>query len=245
MMRSLIYFLILTIVSYQSIAEQITVVTEGYLTSFGSDVSDGISPSFSTDLVNDIFKRSGYDYVIESNLWFISYKQSLRDANTCIYALAQTPERKNKFYWIAELSHSKSSFYSLASRHLSLNNIEDAKKYTVAVVKDDVAHQYLLSKGFSENKNLYVLENFAALLNILSIRKNSIDLVVLHKDLFQKEDKNKYKDTLNIEELALTFYLACNSKMDAAKVNKLMAVFEQEKRDGSYQKIKAKWKIIK
>ncbi len=241
---SFLLFLLLTM-SFSALSQHITVVTE-HLAPFQIVDKNKNITGFSTDVIKAVLNKPPHTYEIEANPWTVSYNQALKNSNTCIYSLAYTKPRKDKFQWSGELIRSTTSFYSLSSREISISHIEEAKKYNVAVIKDDVAHHYLLSKGFQENKNLYVLENYNALLDLLEIRKDSIDLVILNDVLLKNRikdlaDKNKYKQVFLIDELGLIFHIACNLNMPKQVVDDISLALEQVKADGTYQQIKTKW----
>ncbi|WP_420839704.1 hypothetical protein [Colwellia maritima] len=105
--------------------------------------------------------------------------------------------------------------YSLASKQILITNLNDAKKYKTAVIRDDVTHHFLLSKGFIENENLYVMDNYDSLLKLLETPNRNIDLVVLNDDLIYNRVKSteaasKYKNVYNMQELTLNFHFACS-----------------------------------
>jgi polar amino acid transport system substrate-binding protein len=235
----------LLIMSFSVSSQHITVVTE-HLAPFQIVDKNNNITGFSTDVVKAILNKTPHTYTIEANPWTVSYNQALKNSDICIYSLAYTESRKNKFQWAGELIRSTTSFYSLSSREISISHIEEAKKYNVAVIKDDVAHHYLLSKGFQENKNLYVLENYNALLDLLEIRKDSIDLIILNDELLKNRvknsaDKEKYKQVLLLDELELIFQIACNLKLPKQVVDDISTALKQIKSDDTYQTIKAKW----
>lgn len=235
----------LLLVSCLASAQQLRILTE-HLAPFQIVKDNNEVDGFSTDVVREVLNRSGHSYVIEAYPWTYSYKQALNKNNTCVYSLAYTQERKEKFQWIGEIARSTISFYSLKSKNVVLNSFEEARHYNVAVIKDDVTHHFMLSKGFVEEKNLYVMGNYDALLKLLEIRKNSIDLVILNDDLLKHrvhslDEENKYQKHIVIEELELIFNLACNLKTPTDITKSLSKAMIEMKADGSYQKIKQKW----
>jgi len=191
--------------------------------------------------------RTNYQYEIKANPWSISYKQAIKNKDTCIYSMAYTKERSQLFQWTGELIHSTTSFYSLSAKNITLGAFEDAIELNVAVIKDDVTHHFLLTKGFVEGENLYVLENYDALLSMLDKRQMSIDLVILNDELLKNRvmtsnEKSKYKKHFVIDELKFKFHLACNLNIPIEVVNNLSDSLASVKDDGTYDKIEKKWK---
>ena len=241
------YYLMVILSLFSSFlsAQQLNIVTE-HLAPF-QIINDNKISGFSTEVVREILDRTTYNHRIKANPWTISYQQAIKSKNTCIYSMAYTEERNKLFQWTGELVRSTTSFYSLKSRNITLKTFEDARKHNIAVIKDDVTHHFLLSKGFIESKNLYVLENYDALLTMLERRKSSIDLVILNDELLKNRLhslalESKYNKNLRINELDFIFHLACNLNMPKEIINNISSSLSAIKKDGTYERIKDKWK---
>jgi len=237
--------LLLLFANFYSSAQQLSIVTE-HLAPFQIVKKNGDISGFSTEIIKAALDKTQYAYTISAFPWTFSYNQVLRDNNTCIYSLAYTPERSKKFIWVGEISRSSISFYSLKAKNISLTNIEDAKVYNVAVIKDDLSHHYLLSKGFEVGKHFNVIDNYDALLKMLERRQGSIDLVILNDELLKnrlksQKEQNKYKKSFVVDDLELVFYFACNRELSKEVTDKISTAFDEIKSDGSYQEIKNKW----
>jgi polar amino acid transport system substrate-binding protein len=123
----------------------------------------------------------------------------------------------------------------------------EATKYNIAVIRDDVTHHFLLSKGFVEKENLYVVDNYDALLKLLDLPSRHIDLVVLNDDLLNNRVKNsvdalKYKSVFQFEELTLNFNLACSLNTDEKIIDKLTNAMKVLEKRGVFFGIREKWK---
>jgi polar amino acid transport system substrate-binding protein len=202
---------------------------------------------YATEIVDLIFADARIAHTIEMQSWSRAYQRTLRFPNTCIYSMSASAERLNKFHWIGEIGRNHTAIYSLADRQdIQLTSIADAKQFTLAVVKDDVTHHYLLSEGFSEGKQLYVLENVDSMLNLLHLRRR-IDLVIvsdlilhyraaesgLHATMFEKK--------LDLPQLPLNFHLACSLKTPADVVQRLRQSLNRIKQDGRFDAIVQRW----
>lgn len=179
--------------------------------------------------------------------WSRAYNLALRDANTCIYSISKGAEREQHFQWIGAISYSLTSIYSLKKRHdIQIKTLEDAKKYTIAVTKDDITHHFLLSRGFKEGEQLYVIENVYSMLNILKGRKN-IDLIIVNDTIlkYRAEESGvpfiELKKQLELPELPLDFYLACSKKTDKALADQLAASLQKLKDSGKFEQIRDQW----
>jgi len=240
-------FSLLFIVCLPSIvfASQLIIVTE-HLAPFQIVNSASIT-GLSTEIVKATLNESGYIYNIEAHPWSLSYNRAKQEENICIYSLARIPERNLLFQWVGHITTSSISLYTLKKNKLTFSNLNEAKKYRIAVIKDDVTHHFLLSKGFVENDNLYVMSNYDALLLLLDTPSRQIDLVVLNDDLLNsriksKEEALKYSNAYTLEELTLNFYFACSLKTDKSIVNNLINTMKKLELSEINSKIRDKWK---
>lgn len=240
-------FNVLFLIFFQSCAfsTELTVVTE-HLAPFQIVDSKSIT-GLSTEIVRATLDESLIEYNIVAHPWSLSYARAKQEKNTCIYSLAQIPTRKGLFKWVGLITNSSISLYALKDKKLSINNLDDARKYKIAVIKDDVTHHFLLSKGFVENENFYVMRNYDALLQLLEIPSRQIDLIVLNDDLLRsriksKEEAKKYSNVLMLTELTLNMYLACSLQTDDNIVNKLKSAMNKLEVSGFNSEIRDKWK---
>lgn len=151
------------------------------------------------------------------------------------------------FQWIGSISYSLTSIYSLKKRDdIHLNTLNDAKKYTIAVTRDDITHHFLLKNGFVEGEQLYVIENVYSMLNILKGRKN-IDLIIVNDTILKYRAIEagiplaELKKHLDLPELPLDFYLACSNKTDKSVIKQLSNSLQNLKDTGEFQQIIDRW----
>ena len=225
-------------------AQQITVLTE-HLPPFQFVEHNSIS-GLATDVIQAVFRKSEVDYQIEAHAWSDAYQQTLKQPNICLYSTARLPSRDDKFYWVGKIATATSSFYALTRRDLKLNSLEQAKQYRIAAIKDDASHHFLLANGFSDGENIYTHHNYDTLLHLLDIPSRSIDLVILSKEVFpyrltDEQKPEDYQELMEIEALALHFYLTCNKKTDALVLSKLKEAMARLEKDGTLERIRQKW----
>jgi polar amino acid transport system substrate-binding protein len=224
----------------------LTIVTE-HLAPFQIVDKDSIS-GFSTEIVEATLEAAGYPYNLDVHPWSIAYKRATEESNICIYSLVRMPLREEKFQWIGHIVSGTTSFYGLKSRQdIAISSVEDAKRFRTAVIQDDITHEFLLSKGFTENQNLYASSNYDALLKLLEVPSRNIDLVIINDDLIYyrsggTEDIDKYTNLYNINELKLDFHFACSMNTDKDIVAKLRATMKTLEDNQTLNKIRAKWR---
>ncbi|WP_462168314.1 substrate-binding periplasmic protein [Pseudoalteromonas lipolytica] len=207
----------------------ITVVTEN-LPNFHYQNEKGELVGTVVDKVKAALTRSGVNYTLSVNPWSVSYNAALRDSNTCIFSMARLPVREAHFKWISKLSNFTVSFYSFKPEHINIVNLGDAKRYRIAVLKDNYSHIYLAEHGFNEKNQLILLNSFDNIYDILKSRHNSIDLVVLSDEQFnfalqQDPSLSSLKPVYEIPVGSQELYFACNKNINNSTLEKLTNAF--------------------
>lgn len=226
-------------------ATKLTIVTE-HLAPFQIVHSTSIT-GLSTEIVKATLDESEYKYEIVAHPWSLSFNRAQQEENICIYSLARIPERNLLFQWVGHITTSSISLYALKKNGITISSLNDAKKYKIAVIKDDVTHHFLLSKGFVDNENLYVMSNYDALLLLLETPSRQIDLIVINDDLINsrikgKEEAAKYSNVHELEELTLDFYFACSLSTKKNIVKNLINIMKKLELSGVNSKIRERWK---
>lgn len=229
----------------QVFATKLNILTE-HLAPFQIVSKDSIK-GLSTEIVEATLKESKYAYDISSYPWALSFSRAKHEENTCIYSLARIPQRESLFKWIGHIASSTISLYALKNSQIVISSIEEAKKYNIAVIRYDVTHQFLLTKGFVENDNLYVVDNYDALLKLLELSSRHIDLVVLNDDLLKNrlkdmDDTSKYINVFQFKELTLNFHFACSLNTEKIIVDNLINAMIVLGKRGVFLGIREKWK---
>lgn len=208
---------------------KLTVVTENFAPAQYLDDNNELV-GYAADRVRAVLDSAGIDYSISVNDWSMTYNIALRDPQTCIFSISRSPEREQDFIWFAKLAQFDTNFYSLKSKGLALTNLEQAKQYRIAVLKDNYSHHYLLSKGFKENENLMLFSSFDNIFDIIQTRSSSIDLVVIPAQRVEHEQSHLISD-LQLEELLpinshqAPLYFACNKNLPLALKQQLSNAF--------------------
>lgn len=218
-------FNVLVLYTFTTVAQPVVVVTE-HLAPFQIVGPDGSITGLNTDRVRSAFDQANIPYTLYSNEWTVSYQQALKNRDVCIYSLARIPEREDMFAWIGELSSMNAFFYSNPDSDIELSRFDDAKRFRVAAMENDVSLTYLKSKGFIENQNLYTVKNYSSLLQLLDKRSDIIDLILLSDDLLayrQSGQKNpaKFRKHDNFIAMKIDFNLACNVNTKPMLIDKL------------------------
>ncbi len=239
------FVIILAFASYALSAQHINIVTEN-LPPFQIEQKNKELTGLATEIVREVFSRAKISHSFTVSDWSIAYIQAVEEADVCIYSIIRQPNRESLFQWVGQITSASTSFYSLREKNIVLNNFDDARQYKVAVNDNYASHHYLLEKGFEQNKNLYVLNNYGALLKILEARKDSIDLVLFNDEILvnilnSPSKMKKYDKHSVINDFRFDFSLACSLNTSPTIVQRLSTALQSMKEDNSLKKLKHKW----
>jgi polar amino acid transport system substrate-binding protein len=131
----------------------------------------------STELVQAVLNLAGVSADIELYPWARSFHIARTQPNVLIYNMARTADRESEFRWIGTVASYQLGFVALGWRKdISITSLSDATGYTIAVQRDDISANFLMSKGFKPGQQLVIAaditESWQLLLN------GKVDLVI-------------------------------------------------------------------
>lgn len=211
-------------------------------------VQQGSITGSATEITEAVFNHAKVEYELSASSWSDAYNIALRNHNVCLFSTSRIPQRESNFVWIGQINSMNTVLYRSVNDDFHVNTLEEAKNFKVAAIKDDVTHHFLLSQGFEENKNLYVLHTYDSLVELLDRSSRHIDFVVSTPELlkYRVKDKHKlsrYEQVLQVDELVLYHYLACNLNAPPQVVDRLRESFAILEERGDLQSIRQKWGI--
>ena len=245
--KSILLAIIFNANSYALNHRHLQIVTE-HLPPFQIDNNGKVS-GFATEIVETALEQTQLDFAITSYPWTRAYNMAPKMDNTCIYSIARTPEREKLFQWIHAIATTNSTFIGLKKSNIVLNTIEDAKKYRIAVLRDDATHQALINKGFEEGKNLFIVNNTYSLLKLL-VQRNTIDLIladtvtVKFRAQYDNIDPAIFKPLLHLNKKPFNFYFACSQSTPTTVVDKIKRAFIHIKDSGQQHAITQHWQQL-
>lgn len=186
-----------------------------------------------TDRVRQIIDVAGLKADFALYPWARTITLAEKNADTLIFSIARTPERENKFHWIARVSEFRLSVVGQKGNGLSGRKLTPATlgRFTFAVQRDDIAHKWLIDKGFVEGKNMMVCADIQCSWNFLI--RGTVDFIIEDPSLIApmasrlNVDSEQLIMVSDIPELALTGYLAASLKTDKATVQRLKDAAQQ------------------
>lgn len=196
------------------------------------------------EILNAILKEAQLKANVSFMPWARAFSTVSNRQNTLVLSMIRTPEREDNFYWLIKTSQLARVFVSLKHKPQNyVENIEQAKEKLIAVVLGSAGYKELISHGFSEKKNLYIVSNDEKMVNLLV--NGRVDLVYA--------DPTNVKNNLNIigkSEVVINYkkitpknqrtsYIALNKDTDKKIVMKLQQAAQKFEKTSYYSRLLA------
>ncbi|MCP3924659.1 MAG: transporter substrate-binding domain-containing protein [Desulfobacterales bacterium] len=102
-----------------------------------------------TDVVVAILKEANLKGTINIYPWARALTMAQQQENTLIYCISRTKKRENLYTWVGVIAPIDFYIYSLKNRmDIQINKLEDAKKYSIGIVRDDALDEFFVSNKF-------------------------------------------------------------------------------------------------
>ncbi|MGN8273673.1 substrate-binding periplasmic protein [Pseudomonas sp. SMV71] len=229
--------LFLAMICLKSQAETVEVVTEDSLYAFMRE-DKVVGPG--TRIAEQTLKNAGLaDFSVSLYPWARAYDKALHEPNVLIFPLDRTPARESLFKWVGEIQRVASKLYKLRGRNdIAVNSLEDAKQYSIGVVRNDAKQIYLQDRGFTRlviSANNH--DNFQKLLN------QQVQLVPMPENTARLLSADAQMDFASLEEVYILdeqphrVYLAFSLNTPDGVVANARRAFEQLKAEGEVGRI--------
>jgi polar amino acid transport system substrate-binding protein len=160
-----------------SAVTDVRVITEEF-PPFNFTADQGNITGQSTEIVHEILKRLGKSTKIEIMPWSQGYAKASEAPDIALFSVVRTPSREDKFKWVGPVGTFEQWFFKYSGLDLQISTLDDVRKVrAVGVYRDDVSHQYLAEKGFT---NLDISEDDIECVKKLS--KGQIDVWLGQKE---------------------------------------------------------------
>jgi len=115
---------------------------------------DGQVTGMSTEVVQAVLEEIGLQASIQSMPWARAYDIAQNAENVLIYSITRSAQREKLFKWVGVVAPMNWYLYARPGSNIQLDNLDDARQYQIATLKEDAGEQYLEAKGFTVGKNL-------------------------------------------------------------------------------------------
>ncbi|MBT9571344.1 amino acid ABC transporter substrate-binding protein [Pseudomonas umsongensis] len=190
------------------------------------------------DIVREMFKRANVTYSLTLRFpWERVYKLALENPGYGAFVMARLPDRERLFKWVGPIGPDDWIMLAKADSKISLETLEDARKYRIGAYKGDAIAETLAKQGL---KPIVVLRDQD---NAKKLVSGQIDLWATGdpagRYLARQDGVNGLKTVLRFNSAVL--YLALNKDVPQATVAKLQAALDQMRKDGVVDEIMGRY----
>ncbi|WP_223544558.1 substrate-binding periplasmic protein [Pseudomonas sp. A-B-19] len=191
-----------------------------------------------TDIVREIFKRADITYSLTLRFpWERIYKLTLEKPGYGVFVMARLPDREKLFKWVGPIGPDDWIMLAKADSKITLENLNDARKYKIGAYKGDAIAETLAKQGLNPIVVLRDQDNAKKLVN------GQIDLWATGdpagRYLARQDGVTGLKTVLRFNSAEL--YLALNRNVPDETVAKLQAALDQLRKEGVVDDIMARY----
>ncbi len=204
----------------------------------------------STQIVQMVMKKANVGFEIKTYPWSRSMLYVKDRKNALIFSISRLPAREKMFKWVGIIAPAKYSIFSLKTRtDIQLNNLEDAKQYTIGTTINDARESYLISHGFRMENFDRVAGKNPNIQNYKKLKRGRIDLwpmpdaVAFHivKEMGDQPETMIEKKIM-LEELSTGgYYLAANIDFSDELFKKIQTALINFKQTQAYLNTFQEW----
>ena len=191
-----------------------------------------------TDIVREIFQRAGVTYSLTLRFpWERVYKLALENPGYGAFVMARLPDREKLFKWVGPIGPDDWILLAKADSKITLETLNDARKYTIGAYKGDAIAETLTKQGL---KPVVVLRDQD---NAKKLVSGQIDLWATGdpagRYLARQEGVTGLKTVLRFNSAEL--YLALNKDVSDDVVARLQDALDQLRKEGVVDEIMARY----
>jgi len=114
--------------------------------------------------------------------WARAYENILSHKNYALFSMSRSKSREKLFKWVGPIFVSTHVLVGLSRNQLKINNIDDAKKYRIGALINDISETALLDLGFPR-ENIESLTDISA--NIQKLMNGRLDLLCQSEESYR------------------------------------------------------------
>ncbi len=227
--KALILLMFFSFFTVSKEADLLVVASENHLLQYQED---GINKGSTIEILEIILKESGLTADIKFMPWARALAITKNNPNTLVLSMIKTAEREPQFYWLGKVSELTRAFIYLSNKpENKAVNDQQAKRKIIAVVRSSSSYKELIIRGFSEDKNLYLVSTIEQMLSLFI--KGKVDLIYTDPELIKSYLKNVLKSNILIEHQKITSkfqrtsYIAANKKTNKNFLKRLQKAMDK------------------
>ena len=206
-----------------------------------SFLREGEPSGFSIEVVRALLARTGDSGQIELMPWTRALHLAQQDEDVALFSTVRTPERENRFQWVGPIVVGTTSFYSLKSRDLVIDTLEQAAASgPLALPKQWYTFETLSASGFT---NLYGVPSSKQMVTML---KHGRVKLIATEDLtlageLAAADLKPQDVTAHVPFMRSAYYIAFSPQTSVVRVVRWQRALQQMHEDGSLAAILRRW----
>lgn len=202
---------------------------------------EGNITGLSVDFVREIQRRTGNTDPIEMLPGARLMQLARHQRNVVVFSLSRTPEREEKFHWIALVMRKPLALFATYDSPVKILSLADARTVeSIGLLRSSVQYEFLRNWGFSNvvpaNSHLINLRKLSA--GRITLMYHSIQGMA---ELCRQEDLefSRFKTVL-MPQISLSC-IAMSKTSDPALVRQWQAAAREIKEDGTFETLAQKW----
>jgi polar amino acid transport system substrate-binding protein len=202
---------------------------------------DGEPSGLSVEVVRALLARTGDNGQIEVMPWTRALHLAQQQEDIALFSTVRTAEREHRFQWVGPIVVGTTSFYSLKSRDLVIDTLQQAAASgPLALPKQWYTYETLSSKGFT---NLYGVPSSRQMMVML--KHGRVKLIATEDLTLAGElaavDLKPQDVTAHVPFMRSAYYIAFSPQTSVVRVVRWQRALQQMHEDGSLEAILRRW----
>jgi polar amino acid transport system substrate-binding protein len=219
--------------------EQLTLYTE-HFPPYNFE-ENGAIHGINAEILQQACRLAKIKCVMQLYPWLRAMELAQKNPASGIFTISKTSSRVPLFKWVGPIASAKAYLYRLASRpEITVNTLQQAKQYSIAVAHGDVYEEFLLSAGFEYGKNLIEFRSKSEPIPLFI--QGKVDLMIgsdIVMPSWLASQQLPAETAVPVIELtnAGHNFLALNHAVPAEIATRLQQAIDELKQNGQYQQI--------
>lgn len=197
----------------------------------------------SVDILEQIWKKLGSartrDHV-QIMPWARAMKLLEVSPNMVLFAMGYSEERAEKFHWVGPYFTHELSLIVKKDDPVPIHNLDDAREFTIGVVRLDIGHQFLV-ENFFDPAGLDLCDDIDQLHRKFTHGRFRVICYVSHVFLNYAQSARNYEKILTVSEMTSGF--GFSRRIPPALVEKFQIALDELRADGSVDSILKQYRM--
>ena len=202
----------------------------------------GVKQGFVYELVLEMAKRVGHAGVIEFMPWQEAQRIAQTQPNIGILALTRSPEREDRYRWLAKLY--TDDLVVVGGAGVDVSSLDKVKDRPIGVLSNSGAEALLEERGFTR-----IRPHHEEWMNARLIKQRRLDAWLAPRlmIIYGMHEVGGNLEALNFGEIVRKseIYLAGSKDLPDAEAERWQKALEEIKADGTYQRIADQYNRLK